>query len=851
MSRSCRDARAERARIVKGWQVCATAPGRFVRTEALNGAPATGWIDLPEPATAAAALRSVGRWSLDGPVRRFDAEEWWYRVEFAAPVLPVGSEAWLVFDGLAGVADVWLNGQLLAHSDNMFVASEHNIGHLVRPGANSLMLRFHALDTVLAHKRPRPRWRAPMVEHQQLRWLRTTLLGRTPGWSPPAAAVGPWKDIWLECRSGLRLTALTMQASVVDGNVGQLTLACSLVVPPGQRIAQAAIELEHEGRVHRTPLVADAGLPDSFRVTASIPGAALWWPHTHGAPVLYAARLVLGLQDVSEPVVVALNAVGFRSVAVDNAEGGLSVRVNGVPIFCRGACWTPLDVVSLRASPEAYLEAVTQARDAGMNMLRVGGTMVYEAPAFFDACDALGVMVWQEFMFANMDYPSHDADFMNSVRAEVDQQLTCWQARPSLTVVCGNSEVEQQAAMWGAARELWEPELFHVTLARWVNEGLAGVPYWPSSAHGGAFPHQSNVGSSSYYGVGAYLRPQTDARHAALRFATECLAFANVPQESTLARMPDGLSLRVHHPAWKARVPRDLGAGWDFDDVRDHYLSAVFQTDVLKCRYADHDRYLALSRAVTGELMAAAFGEWRRPGSTCGGALVLFLRDLWAGAGWGLLDDMGVPKPCFFALSRALQPVSVAIIDEGGNGLVAHVINEPAGVFEGELEVNVHGAGGAVIAQARLPLHLAGRGSRSIALAQGLGHFLDLSYAYRFGPLSLTLVHARLCRLNGVVASEAFFTPAGSAPGVPQELGLSAVASCNEAGDIELVVGSARFAHTVHIDLDGHAPNDNYFHLAPGSQRRIAIRSTRAGAALKGRVGALNSDRTVAIQWQA
>ena len=182
------------------------------------------------------------------------------------------------------------------------------------------------------------------------------------------------------------------------------------------------------------------------------------------------------------------------------------------------------------------------------------------------------------------------------------------------------------------------------------------MPYWPSSAHGGAFAHQNDRGTSSYYGVGAYLRPLQDARLSGVKFATECLALANVPSQAALARMPGGATLRTHQAAWRDRAPRDLGAGWDFDDVRDHYLRLLFGVDPTAVRARDHDRYLALSRAVSAELMRATFSEWRRPGSACRGALVLFLHDLWAGAGWGLLDDLGQPKAAFHGLREACAP---------------------------------------------------------------------------------------------------------------------------------------------------------------------------------------------------
>src|SRR6202035_2030939 len=114
------------------------------------------------------------------------------------------------------------------------------------------------------------------------------------------------------------------------------------------------------------------------------------------------------------------------------------------------------------------------------------------------------------------------------------------------------------------------------------------------------------------------------ARRSEVRFASECLAFANIPEDETLALLSPGLALRCHHSRWKERVARDLGAGWDFDDVRDHYLKLLFKVDPLELRYADHERYLTLSRVVTGEVMATTIAEWRRKRSTCRGALIWF-----------------------------------------------------------------------------------------------------------------------------------------------------------------------------------------------------------------------------------
>ena len=175
-----------RAIPLAGWE--------FVETVASSPAQITAaaWSPATVPGTVASSLREAGRWSLDSTPRRFDAEEWWYRTRFSADPPAADERVYLVFDGLATLAEVWLNGKQLLTSANMFLAHRCDVSALLSTD-NQLYIRFAPLDAFLAARRRRPRWRTPMVEHQQLRWVRTTLLGRTPGWSPPAAPVGPWR----------------------------------------------------------------------------------------------------------------------------------------------------------------------------------------------------------------------------------------------------------------------------------------------------------------------------------------------------------------------------------------------------------------------------------------------------------------------------------------------------------------------------------------------------------------------------------------------------------------------------------------------------------------------------------
>ena len=309
---------------------------------------------------------------------------------------------------------------------------------------------------------------------------------------------------------------------------------------------------------------------------------------------------------------------------------------------------------------------------------------------------------------------------------------------------------------------------------------------------------------------------------------------------------------------WNARTPRDLGAAWDFDDVRDHYLGLLFRIDPSALRSADPERYLALSRVVSGEVMANAFAEWRRQRSSCRGALVWFWRDLWSSAGWGVIDARGKPKAAYRYLARALQPVAIFMSDESGNGLVLHVANEQAAALHARIELALYRRGELRLEHAGRDVEAPPRTTLELAATDFFDGWYDLNYAYRFGPPSHDLVVARLLAADGACLSEAFFFPLGLPNSTEAEVGLTAIATARAGGEFELKVATRRFAQSVSIEAAGFEAGDDYFHLAPGATRTILLRparepgpqagSTPGASARSGSVRALNSTTAARIQ---
>jgi beta-mannosidase len=842
------------------WTCCSTVDGRANDPASLADVPVE-WIPATVPGTAAGALRDGG---LPGLLEvDYDGRDWWFRCAFDAPPAPMV----LRLDGLATVADVWLNGDHVCHSENMLVG--HDVDVTVGP-SNVLLIRCAALTPLLGRKRPRPRWKTMLTTHQGLRWFRTTLLGRQPGWTVTPPPVGPWRPVRLVPPPPVALVTRWVQARVEDdaGSAGAGLVEVSLLVreaadaprPSGNVILQV-------GEVSE-PMVAQS--PDAqgnvrLSGSARLPDVERWWPHTHGSQPLYPVSVAWG-----DGPSIDLGHVGFRSASVDRSDGGFELSVNGQPVFCRGAAWFPIDPVSMVIGDDELRRTLSLVREAGMNMLRIPGGTVYEDQRFWDLCDELGIMVWQDCMLGYLD-PPDDEEFTASLVAELTEVLGQLGGRPSLMVLCGGQELEEQAAMFGLPREKWAFPIVTETVPALAERMLPGLPYVVSSPTGGDLPFRVDVGISHYFGVGTFLRPLDDARRANVRFMSEGLAFGVPPERQTVDEACGGAVRAGHDPGWKRSVHHDTGRALDLDDVREFYVHEVFGVDATMMRHLDPERSLDLGRAAVAEVMATVLSEWRRPGSPCAGALLIALRDLMPGPGWGIIDALGRPKAPWFALRRVLAPLAVLVTDEGVNGLRLHLVNDTAAPFAGSVRVSLFQRGEMRSEVGEQAVLIPPRGAVEVEATSLFDGFRDLSYAYRFGPLAYDVVAAELVAASaGVdrdgqeaeapVASEVVWLPGGCGRPREADLGLTATVQPGPEGTWDLHLATRRFAQSVAIDAPGWRPQDSWFHLVPGGRRIVRLHPENSGKARpseevarrpSGEVRALNLQGSVGISMGA
>ncbi|NNE34226.1 MAG: glycoside hydrolase family 2 protein, partial [Rhodothermales bacterium] len=556
----------------------------------------------------------------------------------------------------------------------------------------------------------------------------------------------------------------------------------------------------------------------------------LWNPRTHGP----AERVKLSVHRLNDAELLAERMVCFREILADRTNGGFELAVNNTPIFCRGACWTIGDIENFGGSAERLRSILTTAAKAGLNMIRVGGTMSYESDDFYSLCDELGILVWQDFMFASMDYPADDADFLNNVRQEVEQQAARLRKFGSVAVFCGSSETEQQAAMFGKDRDTWQHPLFREKIPAWLDAMDVTQPYVPSSPCEGTLPMHNAVGISHYFGVGAYLQGHDDLERSRVRFASECLAFANVPSERTLKERFGVLAPAIHTPAWKTGVPRDSGTGWDFEDVRDHYLRELYNLDPNVLRYENNARYLYLSSVVSGEVMARTYDYWRTDGRCCG-ALVWFLNDIQQGAGWGLIDSDARAKPALDIVQESWKPIAIALRDRGMDGMSVAIHNAERETFAGQLRVCLYADSRRLVSDAAVPIRLSEGERLEIAIDEILGSFSDHLHRHRFGPQRQDTISVRLLDDDG----ELMHSRQRALSEIPLLAGDCTVnVTASETGDA-LIVTSDRALRRVRLSSPNTEFKKNYFDLLPGEKRRIEVQRRSEGAA-RGTVSAVN-----------
>ena len=600
--------------------------------------------------------------------------DWAYRRTFEVGADVLGRrQVDLECDGLDTLASVRLNGVVIGNADNMFRRWSFPARDALRAGTNVLEVVFQspmrALPTL-------PEYRLGALPASNDPVGGSPFFRKAPyqfgwDWGPRLATCGIWKSLRLVATDDPRITYVTTRQAheLVAGTTNRVVALRVDVEMESPRACQAALSMRTAGVEAHATVTVPAGR-SRHALLARVDNPRLWWPAGAGEQALYPLDVSVVPADGSGHS--WKGRIGFRTVQLETErdDQGVSFRfvVNGQPVFCKGANWIPCDAFPSRVSADRYRSLLTDAAACHMNMIRVWGGGIYESDTFYDLCDELGLMVWQDFMFACSLYPA-DEHFLANVTAEAGHQLRRLNPHPSLVLWCGNNECESAVRRWYRKESTeWGryAALFHGVLPALCRDIDPDRPYWPSSPHSieSDDPGSPTDGDVHVWSVWHESQPFETYGTIFPRFVSE-FGYQSLPTLATI-RSYAGEALNLGAPAVAAHQKNRGG--------NTRILTQLLERFRLPHGFAN---LVTLSQIQQGVAMQTAVDHWRRQMPVCMGTLYWQWDDCWPVTSWSAVDYFGRRKALYYFSRRFYEPFHVTTTGgEGTAPVTVHVTSD-------------------------------------------------------------------------------------------------------------------------------------------------------------------------------
>lgn len=603
--------------------------------------------------------------------------DWEYSTTFQVTENDHTSSA-LIFNGLDTVATILLDGVVIAEVENMHRSYRIDVTDLLAPGSHSLTVAFRS-PIRYADQMSRERGYRPHVNHHPYNAIRKMAANMGWDWGIDTSTSGIWKPIILE-HSTHRLDTIR-PVTGVDGETGSVT-AHITATTGGDAVIRVTLG---------DTVVAQPAVSGENTVAVSVDYPDLWWPSGRGDQALY--DLTVDLMVGDQVVDSWSRRIGFRTAYVEFPQSkdstGFEFVINGQPMYVRGVNWIPNDAFVTRITRDSLRQRLQQAKDANVNLIRVWGGGIYESDDFYQLCDELGLMVWQDFLFACAAYAEEDP-----LRSEVIQEATDNIIRlmphPSLVLWNGNNE-----NLWGFEEWRWETRLqgktwgagyYHDILPSLLADLDPSRPYTPGSPYSptpGYRHNDPNHGSVHIWD----LWNEKDYPHYRdyhPRFVAE-FGWQGPPSWSTLTGSlsddpltPESPGMLVHQKAMSGndKLTDGLVAHFDLPD------------DMASWHWA-----MQLNQA---HAMWTGLTHMRSEYPRCMGSVVWQLNDCWPVTSWAAIDYHGVPKPLYWALQQSYSDVLWLIVPSP-DGYEVVIINDRYAELSDTVTVSLTAFDGSVL----------------------------------------------------------------------------------------------------------------------------------------------------------
>lgn len=576
----------------------------------------------------------------------------------------------LRFDGIDTLADIYINGNCLGSAWNMHRIWEYDVLSLLVPGENTLKVVLHSPTQYIRQENEKVYTGGTPDAMAGFPHLRKAHCMFGWDWGPRLPDAGIFRDVSLLGIKEGRIQSVYITQNHESGLVTLDLLADLEQVNPTASISLAVTITDPKGHS-----VTKEFLPGERRCSIEIKDPMLWYPRGYGQQPLYLV-VVTALSESGETLDVWTRKIGLRTISVnmdrDTWGNRFAHEVNGIQIFAMGADYIPEDNLLSRVTRERTRRLLHDAAAANHNCIRVWGGGYYPDDWFYDLCDELGLLVWQDFMFACASYELDD-DFEENISEEIIDNVRRIRHHPCLGLWCGNNEMESQTI-----QEDWTPsikqkcdyiKLFEYIIPKLLKKEDPAAFYWPSSpSSGGNYdnPCDENRGDTHYWDVWHGNKPFTEYRKFYFRYLSE-FGFQSFPCLKTVESftLPDernifSRTMEMHQ--------RNCAANGKIMN----YLSATYLFP------KDFENMLYASQLLQADAIRYGVEHFRRHRGRCMGTIVWQLNDVWPVASWSSIDYYGRWKALHYAEKKMFAPVLISCEEIGELSERPFCVAEPA-----------------------------------------------------------------------------------------------------------------------------------------------------------------------------
>ena len=621
-------------------------------------------------------------------------ENWTYKTTFALTNKELNQEhIEIEFQGLDTYATVFLNGTKIIQASNMFRTWKADIKKFLNEGENILEVNFVSPINYNREKVESYPYKLPSgnetVDVKVSAFTRKAAYQFGWDWGPRFVTSGIWKNVKINMWNTVRIDDIFVQTDSINNSKAFISVQVDI---EGSKTNEVNLELKlkktnGEELIILIPLVIKKG-NQTIQQKLEIENPDLWWPNGMGSPNLY--ELTVELKHDNQLFDIKRQNFGIRTIELIQEEDKIGTsfyfKVNGKPIFMKGANYIPQDVFLPRVTNRSYQKIIEKAVKSNMNMLRVWGGGVYEKDIFYELCDKNGILVWQDFMFAGSLYPS-DTEFLENIKQEVIDNVTRLRKHPSIALWCGNNEIEVAWKNWGWQQqfgytkkdslEIWNSykKIFQDLIPNTLKELDSKAMYVhtsPLSNWGNS--ENFNHNSMHYWGVWHGKEPFKNFKKNVGRFMVE-YGFQSFPSMKTIQTFASDSSLSLDSKTMVNRQKSYIGNG-----LISKHINSWFQTP------DSFQDFVIKSQKTQTIALQTAIQSHRQQSPHCMGTLFWQLNDCWPGPSWSIIDYYGREKDAFNTVKENFKSV-IAVLNNKKNEI--EIISDLTIDFNGIIQIKL------------------------------------------------------------------------------------------------------------------------------------------------------------------